>query len=45
MLHDYGFYKFEKFSNYIENKDDLEGTIVKPLFATRTDWLRYDDCS
>jgi hypothetical protein len=42
MLHDYGFYKFEKFDNYLTGpeKDHL-----RPLFTTRVQFLVYDECS
>lgn len=42
MLHDYGFYKFEKFANYL---DSPESQGLKPLFTTREQFLRYDECS
>ena len=41
MLHDYGFYKFEKFENFIDHnqkekkEDDQLKDHIKPLFATR----------
>ncbi len=34
MLHDYGFYKFEKFKNYTQNwSEDLP--YLQPLFTSR----------
>lgn len=41
MLHDYGFYKFEKFQSYTQNKNLKHS---KPLFETRQQWLVYDEC-
>ena len=41
MLHDYGFYKFEKFENYVDGNEKVEKDKVepkehlKPLFQTR----------
>jgi len=46
MLHDYGFYKFEKFENYMDNKEDGDTKEhLKPLFQSRDQFLRYDECS
>ena len=51
MLHDYGFYKFEKFENYIDNNEKVEKdetkskNHLKPLFETRDQFMRYDECS
>ena len=45
MLHDYGFYKFEKCINYIEHRKDLEQPHLKPLFASREQYIYYDECS
>ena len=44
MLHDYGFYKFAKFANYIEDRA-VECTYLKPLFRTREQFHSYDACS
>lgn len=46
MLHDYGFYKFEKFDNYINGLTSSEqNTHLQPLFATRKQFIIYDECS
>ncbi len=44
MLHDYGFYKFEKFTNYVSHRGQ-NLTHLKPIFETRFQYLRYDECS
>ena len=46
MLHDYGFYKFAKFKNYIDHhtlEEDNEN--LQPLFKTREQFHCYDECS
>ena len=44
MLHDYGFYKFEKFKNYTQNwSEDLP--YLQPLFTSRDQYITYDESS
>ena len=47
MLHDYGFYKFEKFDNYIQNSESIsrEKDHLMSLFKTEAQFQRYDECS
>ena len=44
MLHDYGFYKFAKFQNFIEDRA-VECQYLKPLFKSREQFHIYDECS
>ena len=44
MLHDYGFYKFEKFKNFTEHRS--EGLpYLQPLFSSRDQNITYDESS
>ena len=53
MLHDYGFYKFASFKNYIDHHAEEEAesqdpdgeTQFQPLFKTREQFHSYDECS
>lgn len=44
MLHDYGFYKFEKFKNYTEHRNEGH-PYLQPLFASRDQNITYDESS
>lgn len=44
MLHDYGFYQFAKFKNFIDH-NGVEHEHLKPLFETREQFQIYDECS
>ena len=43
MLHDYGFYQFEKFRNYTQHKDVCD--YLKPLFENRDQFVAFDESS
>jgi len=44
MLHDYGFYKFEKFKNFTEHRN--QGfPYLQPLFSSRDQNIAYDESS
>lgn len=44
MLHDYGFYKFEKFDNYLNAKEraSIESYLM-PIFEQRSQFVNYDE--
>ena len=42
MLHDYGFYRFEKFENFTQNRS-VNKTYLQPLFESREQWVTYDE--
>ena len=50
MMHDYGFYRFEQYHNYLGYKDLLsqnkhQGYFEnKPIFETRDQFITYDLC-
>jgi len=42
LIHDYGFYKFESFRNYLANKE--EGLpFLQPIFRERAELVEYDE--
>lgn len=45
MLHDYGFYQFAKFKNYIDHKGKESELQLEPLFESRDQFHYYDECS
>lgn len=42
MLHDYGFYKFEQFQNFLSHKH-LNQPYLQPIFNERTQFINYDE--
>eukprot|EP00347_Sterkiella_histriomuscorum_P003951 403362310 len=44
--HDYGFYRYESFKNYLSNREsDPNNDNLKPIFQCREDFLAFDEAS
>ena len=40
--HDFGFYQYQKFQNYLDHSSPDNAHILKPVFTSRNTFLEYD---